>query len=147
MTSLASEHLPPPPAPLAGRDRARQVGQTSLALVGLGAGIIALRTVSIHLPACPLRAATGVPCPGCGMTRLADAVAHGRIGEALGADVAGVAILGVLAVLAVTYLVQVIIRKDEPPTWMRSPLLIGGIVALVAAHWITTIITGGLPSS
>jgi protein-S-isoprenylcysteine O-methyltransferase Ste14 len=81
------------------------------------------------------------------MTRLADAVAHGRIGEAAGADAAGVAILGVLAVIAVTYLVRVLIRKDEPPAWMRSPLLVMGLVALVAIHWVTTIITGGLPSS
>ena len=146
MTSLAPGHLPPPPtAP--SPDRARQVGQSALAMVGMGTALIALRTVSIHLPACPFRAATGVPCPGCGMTRLADAVAHGRVGHAIGADAAGVAILAVLAVLAVTYLVRVIVQKDEPPAWMRSPLLLGGLVALVAAHWITTIITGGLPSS
>lgn len=147
MTSLAFEHLPPPPAPAPGRDRGRQVGQSALILVGAGTALIALRTVSIHLPACPFRAATGVPCPGCGMTRLADSVAHGRIAQAVTADAAGVAILGVLAVLAVTYLVQVTIRKDEPPAWMRSPLLLVGIGVLVAAHWITTIVTGGLPSS
>src|SRR6478609_1957480 len=105
MTSLASGHLPPPPDPDPGSVRARQVGQTAVGLVGLGAALLAGRAVSLHLPACPFRAATGVPCPGCGMTRLADAVAHGRIGEAAGADIAGVAILGVLVVLAVSYLV------------------------------------------
>jgi len=149
MTSFAYEHLPPPPDPEhdAGAERARHVGQTSLLLVGIGGAIIAARTVSLHLPACPFRAATGIPCPGCGMTRIADAVAHGRIGQAVSGDVAGVAILAVLIILAVSYLVRVVIQKGDPPAWMRSPLLLVGIGALVLAHWGTTIVTGGLPSS
>jgi hypothetical protein len=148
MASYTSDRLPVPleDADPAAR-RARVLGQTSLGLVGLGAVLIAGRAVSIHAPACPLRALTGVPCPGCGMTRLADAVAHGRVGVAADADLAGVAILAVLAVLGITYLVRVVIRKDEPPGWMRSPLLLVGIGALVAVHWITTIVTGGLPST
>lgn len=147
MTSFAYDQLPPPPGPDRGTTRARQLGQTSLGLVGLGALIIAGRAVSVHLPACPFRAVTGVPCPGCGMTRLTDAVVHGRIGEAVGADPAGVGILAVLAVVAVTYLVQVVIRKDDPPGWMRSPLLLIGLAALVVVHWGTTIVTGGLTSA
>lgn len=147
MASFAYEQGPPPPEPVPGSSRAKAVGQTSVALVGIGAVLLAGRAVSVHLPACPLRAATGVPCPGCGMTRLADAVAHGRIGEAAGADVAGVAILAVLLVVAVTYLVRVIIGKGDPPAWMRSPLLVIGIGALVAIHWVTTIVTGGMTAT
>lgn len=148
MTSLTSRPAPPPAAapPDAGERRARAVGQSALGLVGLGGVLLAGRAVGVHAPACPFRSLTGVPCPGCGMTRLADAVVHGRIGEAAGADLAGVAILGVLLVVAVTYLVQVVIRKGEPPRWMRSPLLLAGLVALLAVHWATTIVTGGLPS-
>lgn len=151
MASFAYDHAPPPPpappAPDPGANRARIIGQSALGLVGLGAVLLAGRAVSVHAPPCPFRALTGVPCPGCGMTRLADAVAHARIGEAAGADLAGVAILGVLVVIAVTYLVRVVIRKDEPPSWMRSPLLVIGLGLLVAIHWVTTIVTGGLPSS
>jgi hypothetical protein len=148
MASFTSDRLPAPPADEdPGAKRARLVGQSALGLVGLGTVLIAARTVSLHAPACPLRALTGIPCPGCGMTRLADAVAHGRWGEAAGADLAGVAILGLMAVLALTYLVRVVIRKDEPPGWMRSPLLLVGLGLLVAIHWGTTVVTGGLPSS
>jgi hypothetical protein len=148
MAAATYEHLPTPPDEADPADRrARMIGQMSLGLVGLGTVLIAGRAVSVHAPPCPLRALTGVPCPGCGMTRLADAVAHGRIGLAAGADIAGVAILGVMAVIAVSYLVRVVIRKDEPPGWMRSPLLLVGIVLLVAIHWGTTLVTGGLPSS
>ena len=146
MASFAYGHVPPPP-PDPGAERARIVGQSAVGLVGLGALLIAGRAVSVHAPACPFLAITGVPCPGCGMTRLADSVAHGRIADAAGADLAGVALLVVLAVIAVTYLVRVIIRKRPPPGWMRSRTLVISLVALVAIHWITTIITGGILSS
>lgn len=144
MTSLASRSAPPPaaPPPAPGADRARIVGQSALGLVGLGGVLLAGRAVSIHAPACPFLSLTGVPCPGCGMTRLADAVVHGRIGDAIGADPAGVAILAVLLVVAATFLVRVVLRRGEPPGWMRSPLLIVGIAALLVAHWATTIVTG-----
>ncbi len=141
------DRMPPLPDPDPGANRARLVGQSALGLVGVGTLLIAGRAVSIHAPGCPLRSLTGIPCPGCGMTRLADAVVHARFVEAARADPAGVAVLGVLAVVAVTYLVRVVIRKDEPPAWMRSPLLVIALAALVAIHWLTTIITGGLPSS
>ena len=85
MASLAPGHLPPPPAPDRGTTRAHHLGQTSLGLVGLGAVLVAGRAVSFTLPPCPFRAITGVPCPGCGMTRLADAVAHGRLAAAASA--------------------------------------------------------------
>jgi hypothetical protein len=80
------------------------------------------------------------------MTRLADAVAHGRLGDAA-TDPAGVAILAVIAVLAVVYLVRVVVQKREVPRWLGSPILIGAIIAITAAHWITTILGGGLASS
>ena len=34
-------------------------------------------------PACPLRAATGIPCPFCGMTHATLALGHGDLGAAL----------------------------------------------------------------
>jgi hypothetical protein len=153
MTSFTYRQLPPPPddgpetEPEPGVERARLIGTASISMVGLGALLIAGRAVSIHMPPCPFRALTGIPCPGCGMTRLADAVAHGRFHQALGADVAGVAILATLMVLATTYLVRVIIQKVDTPRWMRSPLLLVGIGALVLVHWGTTVVTGGLPST
>ncbi|MGN6695130.1 MAG: DUF2752 domain-containing protein [Aquihabitans sp.] len=147
MASLAYEHLPPPPDQDRAADRARLVGSASLTMVGVGAVLLAGRAVSLHLPPCPFRAATGVPCPGCGMTRLADAVAHGRFGQALSGDVAGVAVLATLAVIASAYLVRVVIQKREAPRWMRHPALLFGFGALVLAHWATTIVTGGLPST
>ena len=81
------------------------------------------------------------------MTRLAVAVSHGHLATAVRADVAGVAILVVIAVLAIVHLVTVVIRKEPLPAWMSHVALPALIVGLVLAHWITTIVTGGLPSS
>ena len=136
----------PGPAP---RDhtRAAALGQGALAMAGLGAVLLGARALSIHAPACPFRSLTGVPCPGCGMTRLAAATASGHLATAVRADAAGVAILGAIVVLAAAHLVTVIWRKQDPPAWMRHAALPVALVALVAVHWVTTIITGGLPSS
>ncbi|MFD0532703.1 DUF2752 domain-containing protein [Actinomadura luteofluorescens] len=37
-----------------------------------------------HYPGCPFLALTGYYCPGCGMTRLVYALAHGHVGTAFG---------------------------------------------------------------
>ena len=89
---------------------------------------------------------TGVPCPGCGMTRLAATVAHGNVAAAVAADAAGVVLLVVLAVLAGTHLHGLVTKRPHPPTWMRSRLLPAGLVALVAVHWAINIVTGGPPA-
>lgn len=44
---------------------------------------------------CPLRQATGWPCPGCGLTRVADRLSHGNLAGAFDANP-----LGAVAALA-----------------------------------------------
>jgi Protein of unknown function (DUF2752) len=59
-----------------------------------GAALAALCAAALMAPAdavngpvvCPFRLATGLPCPGCGMTRAWVFVAHGRIRDALSAN-------------------------------------------------------------
>jgi drug/metabolite transporter (DMT)-like permease len=143
-----TEHpLPAPPDTDRRLTRSRAIGQGCTILVGLGGVLLAGRAIGVHAPPCPFRTATGVPCPGCGMTRLADAVVHGRIGDAVAADPAGVAILVALVVVAAVYAVTVLVRKGDPPSWIGGPIVIGGFVVLGAVHWATTAVNGFLPAS
>jgi hypothetical protein len=73
------------------------------------------------VPACPLRALTGVPCPFCGGTRGALALLHGDLLHSLALN-PGV----LLAIVAIAY---VLWRRPSRamPTWLPF--------AVVAALW------------
>jgi Protein of unknown function (DUF2752) len=95
----------------------------------LGGAMLALGVVLPHLSGnpglpCPLRTATGVPCPFCGMTTSVKATMRGDLG---GATVANP--FGILAVVAAVVL-------QLRPSWrsMRIPtvVLLGG----VAVSWL-----------
>jgi hypothetical protein len=53
-----------------------------LATVALWTALSGTSAEELRLVPCPVRAATGTPCPGCGMTRACVALARGRLGEA-----------------------------------------------------------------
>ena len=75
----------------------------SLALTGLTGLLIARFVPVARLPfwGCALRQHTGWPCPGCGLTRVADRIAHFNLAGAWEANPLGtvVALLLVLAIL------------------------------------------------
>lgn len=54
-----------------------------VALLGLGALLLGCTAAGIQLFVCPLRALTGVPCPGCGLTRGMVALLRGDVRAAL----------------------------------------------------------------
>jgi hypothetical protein len=49
------------------------------------------------LPACAFRSLTGIPCPGCGMTRAFLLLAELRLGDALAANPASAPLVAVMA--------------------------------------------------
>ena len=141
---MTASVVPGPVAP--GRDqeaeaRARAAGAAASSLAGVGVGLLAGRAVGIHLPACPFLAVTGVPCPFCGITRLADALAHLRVGEAVAASPAGVALIVGLAVVAIAHLAARA-RHRPPPAWLGSRLLPVLAAVVVVAHWATSVVRG-----
>jgi hypothetical protein len=88
-----------------------------------------------HYPACPLLTYTGVYCPGCGGLRCAHALAHGRLGTALGDNALAVAGFAVLAVVWTAWFVASVRGRTFAPTltrahrWAFWTLLIGfGVV-------------------
>jgi hypothetical protein len=106
----------------------------------VGVGAVAANAASIGVP-CPILATTGVPCPACGMTRLADAVAHGRLVEAITTDPAGVVFLLVVAGMAAVFVLSRLRRLPRRLPDVRAvPAVLG---ALLGAHWVTTLVTGG----
>ena len=137
---------PPPDATTQAERRARAIGQAATTAAVLGGGLVALRTLGIHAPGCPFRTMTGIPCPGCGITRLADATVHGRIHLALGADPAGVALLAAIMVVAVGYTVATVVLRRPVPRWLEHGAIPIVFLALLGAHWATTLLTGTLPS-
>jgi hypothetical protein len=76
---------------------------------------------------CPLRAVTGVPCPLCGMTTSVEATVHGRLGEAVAANPAGI----LAVVLAVALLLFRPRRLNVPPA---VPIVLGMAMWVFELH-------------
>ncbi len=56
----------------------------SLGMLGVCMGLAVANTFGISLWKCTFRETTGLPCPGCGMTRGMAALLRGRVHEAIG---------------------------------------------------------------
>lgn len=95
-----------------------------------GAGVLYLSppTQSWFLPACPVHAATGLFCPGCGTARALHALLHGRLAEALDANLLLVVLLPVLAALGVLLFTDAVrdnrVRDLRFPPWATFGLLV-----------------------
>jgi hypothetical protein len=94
----------------------------------LGAAMVALGIALPHvahnpgLP-CPLRTATGVPCPLCGMTTSVKAVCNGHLRQGVAANPFGLVAVAVAAVLLAR------------PGWRSTRLPVLPILCLVGLSW------------
>lgn len=71
-----------PTAPLFAAELSSPTVRRVLALAFIGTVFVPASGLGVDL--CPLHAATGLPCPGCGMTRAMGSVWHGAFADALG---------------------------------------------------------------
>jgi len=85
---------------------------------------------------CPFRALTGLPCPGCGLTRSWVYAAHGWWEQSFSSHPFGMLLVAAVLVLAVVVAVRRV-RRIPPPDLdrvMRHPVALGiGAVWLVFA--------------
>ena len=79
---------------------------------------------------CPFRLLTGLPCPGCGLTRSWVFALHGDIGASLAAHPFGLPLLGLVLVLAAVLLVCRVGGRAGPglDRLIRHPLTVAVLV-------------------
>jgi hypothetical protein len=113
--------------------------------MGLAAVLLAPEWIGL-LPRCLIKVATGWPCPSCGLTRAAQALAGGHLLQALlWNPLVGLVALGGLAYLPYAWLVMAGVLAPVRTGWLRPPLapvLRWGLPALVALNWAYLIAAG-----
>lgn len=95
-----------------------------LPAIGLLAAGIALPLLGHPGPGCLLRAATGVPCPLCGMSTSVASTVRGDLQEAVAATPVGVLLVGLAAWVALS----------GRPRRLEVPL--PGLVAILVVMWL-----------
>lgn len=90
-----------------GRPRTRRLLAPVLTLVAGAAAVGYLAAVDPntpgHYPVCPLKALTGIDCPGCGMLRATHDLVHGQVVGALDHNVLMILLVPLAAVLWVRW--------------------------------------------
>ncbi|MDZ7639607.1 MAG: DUF2752 domain-containing protein [Bryobacterales bacterium] len=104
----------------------------ALGAMGAGALFLSPPERSWFLPACPIHAATGFFCPGCGTARALHALLHGRLAEAIDANLLLIALLPALCWLAVLLFADALRDNRIRSLHLPAPLAWGlvGAVAL-----------------
>ncbi|SDK11244.1 Protein of unknown function [Nocardioides sp. YR527] len=92
---------------------------------------------------CPFRAITGLPCPGCGLTRSWVYLMHGDIGSSLASNWFGPVLILAIVVLAVVA-VRARISRQRPTDLdklVRSPIILGFFGLFLAYGAVRLILT------
>lgn len=91
---------------------------------------------------CMFRVVTGVPCPGCGMTRSFCAIAEGEMGKAFDFHILGPFLYGAILLAIPLILIEAFLHVRVIPiyrwaTWSRLPYLL--LVVLFVYHAVRLI--------
>lgn len=106
---------------------------TMVGVVGVGStAVLFQRVLEVGPQRCVLRAATGVPCPLCGLSRCGVALVRLDPIHALQSDPLGVLVLAVVAVVALWTLLAAITSRVALPTARRW---LPGLLAAVGIRW------------
>ncbi|WP_427385019.1 DUF2752 domain-containing protein [Janibacter sp. G56] len=118
----------------------RVLGGTALAVAAAGAA--GLAAAFVLTPAgvddgpvlCPVRRLTGLPCPGCGLTRSWVHLAHGDLSTALSLNLFGPALMAAVAAFVGYVLLRLVRGRTPAPAVapFRSPWTLAPIVLWLA---------------
>ncbi|GAA2158516.1 DUF2752 domain-containing protein [Actinomadura napierensis] len=110
---------------------------TLLGVVAAGATLVALVDPNQpgHYPTCPFLAMTGCYCPGCGATRLVNALTHGHVGTAFGFNPLVFLLLPVFGYLYVRWTVLSVQGRPMQSALFR-PVAVYSFLGVVIAFWI-----------
>lgn len=86
--------------------------RVALVVTAVAAAQVAAVAAGVGGWPCPLKSATGIPCPGCGLTRASVALLRGEFATAFGAHAFAPVLLGGLAAFAVAALLPAA-RRDQ----------------------------------
>lgn len=109
--------------------------------IAAGIGVGAIITAFAVTPAvsgsgpilCPFRLITGLPCPGCGLTRSWTAAAHGDLADAFSYNFFGP--ISLIATIAFVVVVGVLLARKRPAASI-TPVLRNPIVAAMVVIWV-----------
>lgn len=111
-----------------------------VAVGGVGAVGVA-RGIDLPLPPCPLRALTGIPCPGCGAGRCVTALLEGDLGGALDANaLVPLALLLVVWAGVAAMAGRLGLRLGDP---LRSRYASLAVAATVGGFWLLRLVPAG----
>jgi hypothetical protein len=131
--------------PLARPARLARLRDPLLAAGGVAAATLALHLRDPHVThswgVCPLYAATGVYCPGCGSLRAVNDLTNGHLGAAASSNLLLVALIPVALVLFGRWTIATWRGDDSAVALPRSVVI--GLVALVAVF----VVARNLPGS
>jgi hypothetical protein len=158
MNDAVPPKLPAAPARSHHREPDAELWLARVGLVTAVAVLVAARTLSLDkghvtlprvqwpLPVtCSLRRLTGLPCPGCGLTRSLVALAHGDANAAWQFNPAGALVLVLLVLQIPLALLQEARRWAGRPPLPLSPLARLGAVLLMSVlvgQWLVRLVAG-----
>ena len=122
----------------------------SAGLTIAGAAAVHFGLYMLGLPGwvCPIRAVTGVPCPGCGLTRAMDALARGDVRTMLNLNAFAPVFVLVLALIAAVSVlpekVRIAMLHGIGVVEQRTGAVAIGLLLLVA-YWLARLFWFGFP--
>jgi hypothetical protein len=102
------------------------------ALALVAAMVIPVGTVEHGPTMCPFRLVTGLPCPGCGLTRSWVYLMHGQLGQSLYYHPLG----PISLIAALLFVLGVHKRFPAVWQWVQSPAVLKAIAAVWLIVWV-----------